>query len=103
MERLVLLTESQLEEIVQKAVQKTVTSNSLKNEEGDQNEWLTNKRVCEMLSVTPKTMQNYRDKGIIPFAKVGSRIFYRRNDINTLLESNFHEAFTSGRRSKCQI
>ncbi|MEN8251368.1 MAG: helix-turn-helix domain-containing protein [Bacteroidota bacterium] len=103
MERLVFLTESQLEEIVHKTVEKAVQGDNFKKEKGANDEWLTNKRVCEMLSLTPKTMQNYRDEGKIPFAKVGSRIFYRKRDIDTLLESNFHEAFASGRRSKCQI
>jgi len=89
MERLVILTESQLKEVVSKTIQDSLKPIRENAETGVQKEWLTNKEVCEMLSITLKTMQNHRDKGMIPFSKIGSRIYYRKEDISAFLKSNY--------------
>ena len=60
--------------------------------------WLSNSEACEFLDVTPRTMQNYRDNGVISFSKVGSKIYYKLNDLETHLESHFFTAFNTGRR-----
>ena len=60
--------------------------------------WLSNSEACDFLEVTPRTMQNYRDNGIISFSKVGSKIYYRISDLEIHLESNFQQAFSTGRR-----
>jgi hypothetical protein len=63
------------------------------------NRWLTNKEVSEMLSVTGRTLQNYRDNGILPFSKIGSNIFYKLSDLEDLLNSNYCPSFSSERRA----
>ena len=60
--------------------------------------WLSNSEACEFLEVTPRTMQNYRDNGLISFSKVGSKIYYKLSDLEAHLEANFFEAFNTGRR-----
>ena len=36
---------------------------------------LTTRQLAEMLSVTPRTIQNYRDAGRIPYLRVTARKF----------------------------
>jgi excisionase family DNA binding protein len=60
--------------------------------------WLSNPEACDFLGVTLRTMQNYRDNGLISFSKVGSKIYYKLSDLETHLEANFFEAFNTGRR-----
>ena len=50
-------------------------------------EWLDNKEFCEYLRISKRTAQNYRDRGIIEFSQIESKIYYRLADIDALLEN----------------
>ena len=51
--------------------------------------YLTGREVCERLFVSPRTLQDYRDKGIIPYTQIAGKILYRLSDINRLLQKNY--------------
>ena len=51
--------------------------------------YLTGREVCERLFVSPRTLQDYRDKGIIPYTQIVGKILYRLFDINRLLQENY--------------
>uniref|UniRef100_A0AB33J5G7 Helix-turn-helix domain-containing protein n=1 Tax=Prevotella sp. GTC17254 TaxID=3236794 RepID=A0AB33J5G7_9BACT len=51
--------------------------------------YLTGREVCERLFISPRTLQNYRDKGIIPYTQIAGKILYRLSDINSLLQENY--------------
>ena len=51
--------------------------------------WLDNQEVAKFLRVTPRTLQNYRDQGILPFSQVGSKIYYRASGIKKHLEDHY--------------
>ena len=51
--------------------------------------FLTSKEVCERLYISPRTLQDYRDKGIIPYTPIAGKILYRLSDINRLLQENY--------------
>ena len=51
--------------------------------------FLTGKEVCERLYVSPRTLQDYRDRGIIPYTQFAGKILYRLSDINQLLQKNY--------------
>ncbi len=51
--------------------------------------YLTGREVCERLFVSPRTLQDYRDKGIIPYTPIAGKILYRLSDINSLLQENY--------------
>ena len=51
--------------------------------------YLTGREVCERLFVSPRTLQDYRDKGIIPYTQIAGKILYRLPDINSLLQENY--------------
>ena len=57
------------------------------------NEWLTTEQVMGILKISKRTMQRYRDNGLISFAQVGSRVFYRSEDVETFLENHYNKAF----------
>ena len=44
--------------------------------------------VCKMLDVSPKTLQNYRDKNHIDFSQVGPKIWFTAEDVQTFLTRN---------------
>ncbi|ATV31577.1 helix-turn-helix domain-containing protein [Prevotella intermedia] len=51
--------------------------------------YLTGREICERLFVSPRTLQDYRDKGIIPYTQIAGKILYRLSDINSLLQENY--------------
>lgn len=50
-------------------------------------EWMNGDEVMKMLHISSKTLQNYRDRRIIPFTKIGKKIFYNKKEIDKLLNS----------------
>jgi len=50
--------------------------------------FLTGKEVCERLYISPRTLQDYRDKGIIPYTQFAGKILYKVSDLERLLEEN---------------
>ena len=51
--------------------------------------FLTGKEVCERLYISPRTLQDYRDRRIIPYTQFAGKILYRLSDINQLLQKNY--------------
>ena len=51
--------------------------------------YLTGREVCERLFLSPRTLQDYRDKGIIPYTQIAGKILYRLSDINRILSENY--------------
>ncbi|WP_415970498.1 helix-turn-helix domain-containing protein [Alistipes ihumii] len=43
--------------------------------------------VCLALGVSKRTLQSYRERGLIPFSSVGGKYFYREGDVAAFLES----------------
>jgi len=52
--------------------------------------WLDNQDVCQMLDITKRTLQSYRDKGLLPFCRIQHKIFYKLEDVEKLLELSSH-------------
>ncbi len=55
---------------------------------GDTERWISNKEAMEILGVSPRTLQRYRDSGCIPFSKIGKNCRYRLSDIERVLEAH---------------
>lgn len=51
--------------------------------------FLTGKEVCERLYISPRTLQDYRDRRIIPYTQFAGKILYRLSDINQLSQKNY--------------
>ena len=49
--------------------------------------WLDNQEVCEILNISKRTLQTYRDNGTLPFTQVNHKIYYRPEDVERLINS----------------
>lgn len=65
--------ESTLESIME------TLKSSAKNEIKDK--WIESKKVREILGVSQKTWQTYRDKKLIPFSQIGHKIYVLEEDL----------------------
>lgn len=54
--------------------------------------FLTSKEVCERLYISPRTLQDYRDRRIIPYTQFAGKILYKVSDLERLLEDS-HKNF----------
>ena len=51
--------------------------------------YLTGREVCERRFLSPRTLQDYRDKGILPYTQIAGKILYRLSDLNRILKENY--------------
>lgn len=51
--------------------------------------FLTGKEVCELLYISPRTLQDYRNRRIIPYTQFAGKILYKESDLKRLLEENY--------------
>lgn len=49
--------------------------------------WLDNQEVCELLKISKRTLQTYREKGLMPFSQIGHKMFYRPQDVERMINS----------------
>ena len=51
--------------------------------------YLSGEDVCQLLHISKRTLQQYRDDKILPYIQIGGKIIYRESDILTVLEQNY--------------
>lgn len=82
-----------LKEIVGKLDAVLKAFGAYEKNEKQNNDWLTQEETKEVLRVSSRTLQNYRDKGAISFSKVGRKIRYKKVDVESLLQKHYVKGF----------
>jgi len=59
-----------------------------KEQKADTETFLTTEQVCKLLSISPKTLQNYRNRRLIPFSQFGSKVWFKKSDVISFIEEN---------------
>jgi len=49
--------------------------------------WLLKEEVISMLYMSDRALQRWRSEGIIPYSKIGNKIWYRLSDVEKTLVS----------------
>ena len=60
------------------------TNNGLKD-------WMDNQDVMLALHVSLRTLQTLRSNGTLPYSRINNKIYYRRRDIERLLNENYSQ------------
>ena len=60
-----------------------------KSEQEINSQWINSTQVPKILGISQKTWQTYRDKRLIPFSQIGSKIFVKREDLDNFLASHY--------------
>jgi len=55
--------------------------------------FLSNNEVSKLLKLSTRTLQDWRDNGIISYIQISGKILYRQSDILKLLEDNFEKSW----------
>lgn len=53
------------------------------------NDWMDNQEVMFALHVSLRTLQTLRSNGTLPYSRINNKIYYRRRDIERLLNENY--------------
>lgn len=72
-----------------------IEANLIFNKQFPNDQFLDNPKFMELMGISQKTAQSWRDKGIISYSQVGNKIYYRISDIKNLLDSNYQKACKS--------
>ena len=48
-------------------------------------DWLDNQDVCQMLNISPRTLQTLRDKGTLAYSQINRKLFYKPVDVESIL------------------
>lgn len=51
--------------------------------------FLDNQEFLQVMNISKRTAQDWRDKGVIPYSQIGAKIYYRFSDIEELLNKNY--------------
>lgn len=47
--------------------------------------------VCEKLGISKRTLQTYRDRGLLPYSQINHKIYYRTEDVEAFVEAMSRE------------
>lgn len=59
----------------------------------DGERYYTDKELAVKLKVSRRSLQDYRNNGILPYTRIGGRILYRASDIERTLMDEYREAY----------
>lgn len=48
-------------------------------------DWLDNQDVCQMLNISPRTLQTLRDNGTLAYSQINRKLFYKSVDVESIL------------------
>jgi len=83
----------QFEELLNKVDTLNEKVEKINNKYPLEDRWLDIQDVCELLHISKRTLQSYRDKGILPFSQIGAKIYYKATDIQKHLDKHYNPAF----------
>lgn len=63
-----------------------------KTEEEINSQLIESVKIPKILGISPKTWQTYRDRRLIPFIQVGSKIYVKRADLQSFMDAHYIES-----------
>ena len=48
--------------------------------------WIGNAAVCEYLNISKRTLQYYRNSGILPYTILGNKCYYKLDDVKSMID-----------------
>ena len=60
----------------------------LKAKQGNPEVFVDNQEFLQIMNISKRTAQAWRDQKVVAFSQVGNKIYYRMGDITKLLQKN---------------
>ena len=68
-----------------------ITKKLAAKESGMKERWIDNTEFMNLLKVSRRTAQSYRDNNMIAFSIIGNKIFYKISEVESLLERHYRK------------
>ena len=83
----VIISKSKYEEMVGKLNRLSDRVNEIlhKREGKRLSRWMDNQEVCQLLRISPRTLQTLRDNGTLAYSQIGHKIFYKPEDVQRIV------------------
>lgn len=92
----IILSKNQYNELLKKIDEvKTSLDEKQKN---PKDVFVDNQEFLQLMNISKRTAQTWRDEGVVSFSQIGSKIYYRMSDVEKLLEKNYKKAFKKVKR-----
>lgn len=92
----IILSKNQYDELLKKIDEvKTSLDEKQKN---PKDVFVDNQEFLQLMNISKRTAQSWRDEGVVSFSQIGSKIYYRMSDVEKLLEKNYNKAFKKVKR-----
>ncbi len=91
----IILSKDQYQELIERIdeINSKITDASKKPKDV----FLDNADFLQLMHISKRTAQTWRDEGKIAFSQIGNKIYYRMSDVQTLLNKNYNKAFKKAR------
>ncbi|WP_445957616.1 helix-turn-helix domain-containing protein [Yeosuana sp.] len=91
----IILTKDQYQELLGRIdeIKSSITDKSKNPEDA----FLDNADFLQLMNISKRTAQSWRDEGKISFSQIGNKIYYRMSDVQALLNKNYNKAFKKTR------
>lgn len=67
------------------AFSNTVDGLCRKSRNKNLSDWLDNQDVCQILSISKRTLQTYRDNGTLPYTRIGDKMYYKAEEVERIM------------------
>ncbi len=92
----IILSAQQYKELVNRL---DVLNKKLEEKQKSPNDtFLDNQEFLQLMNISKRTAQSWRDEGKVSFSQIGSKIYYRMSDVQKLLDQNYKAAFSNKRK-----
>ena len=82
-----IITDSNWAKLRNEILSLAETCHKVFGEQNEHTDWLHNGDVCKLLNISKRTFQHYRDTGVLPFAQIWHKCYYKREDVELLLQT----------------
>lgn len=62
--------------------------------------WIDGQDIMQTLHISKRTLQAWRDSGILPYSQIKGKFYYKLSDIESILETNHSNTKKSGSHDK---
>jgi hypothetical protein len=65
----------------------------LNNNSSDKDKFIDNQQFVELMRISKRTAQSWRDEGKVTFSQIGAKIYYKLIDVEHLFQKHQNRAF----------
>ena len=62
--------------------------------------WLDIQEACQLLRISKRTMQKYRDTGILSFSQINGKIYFKASNLEEHFNKNYVQGFATKKNKR---